>query len=138
MTRHRLAAGVLVSADLPNFPTPNTLVTAVVQDAASGAVLMLAHMNEAAWQQTLATGHAVYFSRSRGRLWKKGEESGHVQRVQEIYVDCDGDAVLLKVEQVGAACHEGYPSCFYRRYADGQWNVTGTRVIDPQSVYKKE
>ena len=125
-------------ADLPNFPTPDTLVTAVVQDAATGVVLMLAHMNEAAWQQTISTGYAVYFSRSRGRLWKKGEQSGHVQRVREIYVDCDGDAVLLKVEQVGAACHEGYPSCFFRQYSDGQWNVVGTKLVDPETIYKKD
>jgi phosphoribosyl-AMP cyclohydrolase len=127
-----------VSAELPKFPTPDTLVTAVVQDAASGAVLMLAHMNEAAWQQTLATGQAVYYSRSRGRLWKKGEQSGHVQKVQEIYIDCDGDAVLLKVEQVGAACHEGFPSCFFRRHEDGAWRTVATRVVDPNAVYKKD
>jgi phosphoribosyl-AMP cyclohydrolase len=127
-----------VPTELPNFTTPDTLVTAVVQDATSGRVLMLAHMNREAWNQTIATGSAVYYSRSRGRLWKKGEESGHVQRVREIYVDCDADAVLLKVEQVGAACHEGYASCFFRRYADGQWNVIETRVLDPKTVYKKE
>jgi phosphoribosyl-AMP cyclohydrolase len=113
-------------------------VTAVAQDAATGQVLMLAHMNQAAWEQTLATGQAVYYSRSRGRLWKKGEESGHVQRVREIYVDCDGDAILLKVEQVGAACHEGYESCFFRRLADGGWQAVGTRVFDPAAVYGKD
>jgi phosphoribosyl-AMP cyclohydrolase len=113
-------------------------VTAVAQDMATGQVLMLAHMNQAAWEQTLATGQAVYYSRSRGRLWKKGEESGHVQRVREIYVDCDGDAVLLKVEQVGAACHEGYESCFFRRLADGGWQAVGKRVFDPTTVYGKD
>ena len=125
-----------MSLDLPKFPTPDTLVTAVVQDIESGSVLMLAHMNEAAWNETLATGHAVYYSRSRGRLWKKGEESGHVQRVREIYVDCDADAVLLKVEQVGAACHEGYASCFFRRYENGQWRIVASQVVDPAAVYK--
>jgi len=121
--------------EVPKFVTPDALVTAVVQDAASGKVLMLAHMNQAAWDQTVATGHAVYYSRSRGRLWKKGEQSGHVQRVREIYVDCDADAVLLKVEQVGAACHEGFESCFFRRYADGKWEIVGTRIFDPKTVY---
>ena len=127
-----------VPANLPDFATPDTLITAVAQDATSGRVLMLAHMNQAAWNETLATGHAVYFSRSRQRLWKKGEESGHVQRVREIFVDCDGDAVLLKVEQVGAACHEGYESCFFRRYDDGQWKVIDTKKVDPGQVYKKQ
>lgn len=125
------------ATSLPNFASDETLVTAVVQDADSGEVLMVAHMNRAAWDQTVATGEAVYFSRSRGRLWKKGEESGNVQRVREIFVDCDADAVLLKVEQLGgAACHQGYESCFFRRYADGNWQVVGFRVFDPDVVYK--
>jgi phosphoribosyl-AMP cyclohydrolase len=124
-----------MSSDLPKFETPQSLVTAVVQDMATGQVLMVAHMNQAAWEQTLATGQAAYFSRSRGRLWKKGEQSGHIQRVRELYVDCDGDAVLLKVEQVGAACHEGYDSCFFRRQIDGLWQVVGKRVFDPSDVY---
>ena len=127
-----------VSSDAPSFSTPDALITAVAQDATTGQVLMLAHMNKAAWEQTLATGQGVYYSRSRGRLWRKGEESGHVQRVREIYVDCDGDAVLLKVDQVGAACHEGYESCFFRRYDDGQWQVVGTLIFDPKAVYEKE
>lgn len=123
----------------PNFVDDASLVTAVVQDAASGRVLMLAHMNRAAWEATVATGEATYYSRSRSRIWKKGEESGHVQRVREIYVDCDGDAVLLKVEQVGgAACHEGYQSCFFRRLHAGQWDVVDSRVFDPQAVYPKK
>ena len=127
-----------MSEDAPKFETPDALISAVVQDAATGEVLMLAHMNRTAWEQTLATGEAVYYSRGRGRLWKKGEESGHIQQVREIYVDCDADAVLLKVEQTGAACHEGYQSCFYRRHADGQWKIVGTRVFDPKTVYKKD
>ena len=97
---------------------------------------MLAHMNREAWDETIATGRACYFSRSRGRLWRKGEESGHVQQVREAYVDCDGDAVLLKVDQTGAACHEGFESCFFRRHRDGAWEVVGEPLIDPQLVYK--
>lgn len=128
-----------MASNIPQFDGDDSLISAVVQDAATGKVLMLAHMNRAAWEETLKTGEAVYFSRSRGRLWKKGEASGHVQRVQEIYVDCDADAVLLKVEQVGgAACHEGYESCFFRRDVGGRWEVVGSRVFDPDAVYKKE
>jgi phosphoribosyl-AMP cyclohydrolase len=127
------------TVSLPNFVSDDSLVTAVVQDYDSGEVLMVAHMNRAAWDQTVSTGEAVYFSRSRGRLWKKGEESGNVQQVREIFVDCDADAVLLKVNQLGgAACHKGYESCFYRRYADGNWQVVGQRVFDPDVVYKKK
>lgn len=125
-------------SDLPRFPTPDALITAVVQDATTGAVLMVAHMNAAAWQQTIDTGYAVYFSRSRGRLWKKGEQSGHVQCVREVYVDCDGDAVLLKVDQRGAACHEGYASCFYRCREGEGWQVIGARLVDPRQAYKHE
>ena len=127
-----------MSSSLPKFDAPDALITAVAQDAATGEVLMVAHMNQAAWDQTLATGQAVYYSRSRGRLWKKGEQSGHVQQVREIRVDCDGDAILLRVDQTGAACHEGYRSCFFRRYEDGEWKVVGNRVFEPESVYKKE
>jgi len=125
-----------VAAELPNFQTPDGLVTAVVQDATTGRVLMLAHMNREAWEETVATGRACYFSRSRGRLWRKGEESGHVQHVREAYVDCDGDAVLLKVDQSGAACHEGFESCFFRRRTDGGWEVIGEPLVNPQDIYK--
>jgi phosphoribosyl-AMP cyclohydrolase len=124
-----------VSAQLPKFNDAETLITVVVQDVHSGQVLMVAHMNRAAWEQTVATGYAVYYSRSRGRLWKKGEASGHVQRVREIYIDCDGDAVLLKVEQTGAACHEGYESCFFRRWDGARWHVVGQRAFEPPDVY---
>lgn len=125
--------------DGPQFDGDDTLVPAIAQDVASGEVLMLAYMNRAAWEQTLATGEATYFSRSRGRLWKKGEESGNVQRVHEIYVDCDADTVLLKVEQIGgAACHQGYVTCFYRQRTDEGLQVVGERVFDPQAVYKKK
>lgn len=125
-------------SSIPNFSGPDGLVTAVAQDAATGQVLMVAHMNREAWQETLATRQAVYFSRSRGRLWRKGEESGNRQEVKELLVDCDGDAVLLKVDQIGgAACHEGYPSCFFRQITDDGLNVIAARVFDPQEMYKK-
>lgn len=124
--------------NIPDFRDADALLPAVVQDATTGRVLMVAYMNRAAWDATVAGGEAVYYSRSRGRLWKKGEESGHVQRVKEIFVDCDADAILLKVEQVGgAACHEGYESCFFRRHEDSAWQVIDQRVFDPDKVYKK-
>lgn len=115
------------------------LIPVVAQDWKSGDVLMLAYMNEAAWEKTLATGLATYWSRSRSKFWVKGESSGNVQRVKEIYVDCDLDTVVLKIEQVGdAACHEGYRSCFYRRVVDGErLEVVGERVFDPKDVYGK-
>jgi phosphoribosyl-AMP cyclohydrolase len=123
----------------PAFSASDGLVTAVAQDAASGRVLMVAHMNQAAWDETLASGRAVYYSRARGRLWRKGEESGNVQRVREIYVDCDADAVLLKVDQVGgAACHEGYASCFFRQVTPDGFKIIAERVFDPSEVYGKE
>ena len=122
----------------PNFASPDRLVTAIAQDAATDQVLMLAHMNREAWEETLATGRAVYFSRSRGRLWRKGEESGNVQLVREIFLDCDADAVLLKVEQLGgAACHEGYPSCFFRQITPEGVRIVADRVFDPTAVYGK-
>src|SRR3954451_10582126 len=113
---------------LPAFAGAEGLVTAVAQDAATGQVLMVAHMNREAWDETLATGRAVYFSRARRRLWRKGEESGNVQNVREIYVDCDADTVLLKVEQVGgAACHEGYQSCFFRKVTPTGYELVAER-----------
>jgi phosphoribosyl-AMP cyclohydrolase len=121
---------------LPVFRDSETLLPVVVQDAANGRVLMQAFMNEAAWQATIKTGEAVYYSRSRKRLWKKGEDSGHIQRVQAAFVDCDGDSILLKVEQVGgAACHEGYASCYFRRLDGSEWVVDEPRVFDPAQVY---
>lgn len=123
-------------AEIPDFRDDETLLPAIAQDAATGRVLMVAFMNRAAWEATVATGEAVYYSRSRRRLWKKGEESGHAQRVRDVYVDCDADAILLKVEQVGgAACHEGYESCFFRRHEDGGWVIEGKRVFEPGEVY---
>jgi phosphoribosyl-AMP cyclohydrolase len=125
------------AAEIPAFQKPDGLVTVVAQDAATGRVLMVAHMNREAWQETLDSGRAVYYSRSRGRLWRKGEESGNIQRVREVFVDCDGDAVLLKVEQVGgAACHEGYPACFFRQVTLEGLRVVDERVFDPGDVYK--
>jgi len=122
-----------------DFSSPDALVTAIAQDAQTGEVLMVAHMNREALEETLATGRAVYWSRSRGRLWRKGEESGNVQHLREVYVDCDGDAVLLKVEQVGgAACHEGYPSCFFRQLTDDELKIVAERVFNPKDVYGKE
>ena len=122
----------------PNFAKMGGLLPAIVQDAATGDVLMLAFMNEAAWDATLKTGEAHYHSRSRNTLWHKGGTSGHVQRIKEIYLDCDSDTVLLKVEQVGgAACHTGYRSCFYRRRRGEDWEVVGAPVFDPEKVYGK-
>ena len=121
-----------------DFDKAGGLVPAVAQDADTGEVLMLAWMNREAFDETVRTGRAVYFSRSRNRLWRKGEESGHVQEVRGVYVDCDADTVLLKVKQVGgAACHEGYRSCFFRELAGGQLAVVGERVFDPKQVYGK-
>jgi phosphoribosyl-AMP cyclohydrolase len=120
----------------PDFSRGGGLVTAVAQDAATGEVLMVAWMNAEAYAETVRTGQAVYFSRSRGRLWRKGEESGHVQQVRGIYIDCDADAVLLKVEQTGAACHEGYRSCFFRELTEEGVKVVAERMVDPGEVYK--
>jgi phosphoribosyl-AMP cyclohydrolase len=109
------------------------LVPAIVQDAQTGEVLMLAYMNREALAKTLETGKAHYWSRSRGKLWLKGESSGHFQKVVEARIDCDQDAILLKVRQEGGACHTGYRSCFYR---DLEGNVVGEKVFDPDEVYR--
>ncbi len=119
-----------------DFGKMGGLLPAIVQDAATGEVLMLAFINEEAWDRTLATGEAHFYSRSRRTLWRKGATSGHVQRIKEIYLDCDADAVLLKVEQVGgAACHTGYRSCFYRRRRGDAWEKVANPVFDPKEVY---
>jgi phosphoribosyl-AMP cyclohydrolase len=121
-----------------DFEKMGGLVPAIAQDADTGAVLMLAWMNREAYEETLRTGRAVYFSRSRNKLWRKGEESGHVQEVRDVYIDCDADTILLKVHQVGgAACHEGYASCFFRKVEGNDVRVIATRVFDPATVYKK-
>jgi phosphoribosyl-AMP cyclohydrolase len=119
----------------PDFSKGGGLLVAVAQDAASGEVLMVAWMNQEAYEETLRTGRAVYFSRSRGKLWRKGEESGHFQTVRGIYLDCDADTILLKVEQTGAACHEGYKSCFFRAVTAEGLKVIAERLVDPQAVY---
>jgi phosphoribosyl-AMP cyclohydrolase len=121
-----------------DFDKAGGLVPAIAQDADTGQVLMLAWMDRDAYQETLRTGRACYYSRSRGRLWRKGEESGHAQEVREVLIDCDADTILLKVHQVGgAACHEGYASCFFRRVEGDQLRVIGERVFDPKQVYQK-
>lgn len=112
----------------PDFDKRGGLVTAITQDADTNEVLMVAYMNRESWKHTLATGRATYWSTSRNELWVKGETSGHVQKVREIRVDCDADAVLLRVEQTGAACHEGYRSCFFRRVDADKWTVIAERV----------
>jgi phosphoribosyl-AMP cyclohydrolase len=115
------------------------LVPAIAQDAASGRVLTLAWMNRESLAETAKTGRAVYWSRSRGKLWRKGEDSGHVQKVLELRIDCDADAVLLKVEQVGAiACHTGRESCFFRKLEDGRWVTTDPVKKDPSLIYGKQ
>jgi phosphoribosyl-AMP cyclohydrolase len=119
-----------------DFEKTQGLVPAIAQDVESGEVLMMAYMNQEAWQRTLATGIAHYWSRSRNKLWKKGESSGNVQEVREIRIDCDEDCVLLKVRQVGgAACHTGYRSCFYRRVQGQDLITEGERVFDPAEKY---
>lgn len=122
---------------LPNFAKGDGLLPAIAQDAATGEVLMLAYMNEEAWNKTLKSGEAHYWSRSRSSLWHKGESSGHVQKVKSIRLDCDNDTILLLVEQIGgAACHTGFESCFYREYKDGNVNECCKKVFDPKEVYK--
>ena len=119
-----------------DFRKMNDLVPVIAQDAETGEVLMMAFMNPEAWERTLDTGIAHYWSRSRNRLWKKGETSGNVQQVREIRVDCDGDCVLLRVTQVGgAACHTGYRSCFHRRVEGGALVVDGEKLFDPAERY---
>ena len=112
------------------------MISAVAQDASSGRVLMVAWMNRDALQATVEQGHAIYWSRSRKRLWHKGEESGHVQKVLEVRLDCDADAILLQVEQAGGiACHTGRESCFFRKLEDGRWVSTDPVLKDPRLIY---
>lgn len=114
------------------------LIPAVVQDERTGEVLMVAYMNRESLLRTLSTGRMTYWSRSRGRLWVKGESSGNFQIVKEVRVDCDGDALLFKVEQVGAACHTGYRSCFYRKLEGKKWKEEGEKLFDPEVLYGEE
>ena len=123
----------------PDF-SKNELIPAIAQDSATGDVLMMAWMNKESWEETLHTRRVCYYSRSRKKLWRKGEESGNVQELKAVYFDCDGDTILLKVNQIGkAACHEGYQSCFFRRIELDNHAVTveGDRVFDPKTVYGK-
>ena len=123
----------------PDFKKRGGVVPAITQDADSGEILMVAYMNREAWEKTLTTGLAHYWSTSRDSLWLKGETSGNVQDVQEVRVDCDEDAVLLKVRQRGgAACHLGYKSCFFRRADTAGWQVVATPVVDPETLYGKK
>ena len=113
-------------------------MTAIALDDATGDVLMVAFMNELSLRRTIETGEVHYWSRSRGKLWRKGEQSGNTQQLKSLYIDCDGDCVVVRVEQIGrAACHTGKRSCFYRRLEDGRWVDEGEQVFDPKEVYGK-
>jgi len=123
-----------------DFDKSSGLLPAIAQDSGTGEVLMLAYMNREAWETTLATGHATYYSRSRNEIWVKGKTSGNLQIVREIRIDCDGDSVLLKVEQLGgAACHTGHQSCFHKKVEGDNDSITiiGSPVFDPDEVYEK-
>jgi phosphoribosyl-AMP cyclohydrolase len=121
-----------------DFKKTGGLIPAIAQDYETGEVLMLAYINKEAWEVTLSTGKATYFSRSRQKLWIKGETSGNMQIVREIRIDCDDDTVIFKVEQIGgAACHKGYRSCFYKKVENGTIEITEERVFDPKEVYHK-
>jgi phosphoribosyl-AMP cyclohydrolase len=123
-------------SDALDFGKNDGLVTAIALDDTTGDVLMVAFMNEQAFRRTLETGEVHYWSRSRGKLWRKGEESGNTQRLVGLWIDCDGDCVVMRVEQRGgAACHTGRRSCFFRRLEDGTWVEEGERVFDPERVY---
>ena len=121
-----------------DFKKTGGLIPAIAQDYASGEILMLGYMNQDAFDATLASGNATYYSRSRQTLWIKGETSGNLQRIKEIRVDCDDDTILLKVEQLGgAACHTGHRSCFYKKIEKGSIRVIGEPMFDPREVYNK-
>ena len=123
-----------------DFEKGNGILPAIAQDVASGKVLMLAYMNRNAWRLTLQTGEAHYWSRTRKKIWHKGETSGNIQIVKDIIVDCDYDTILLKIEQVGgAACHLGYESCFHKKVNhNGEETIMGEKIFDPEKVYKNE
>ncbi len=122
----------------PNFAKGGGLLPAIVQDAQTGKVLMLGYVNEEALQKTLATGLVHFFSRSRGKLWLKGETSGQYLHLKEVYVDCDEDTLLFKVEPVGPVCHEGYSTCFYRRLQEGELKIVEERLKSPEELYGKK
>mgnify|MGYP006312545465 CR=1 FL=1 len=122
----------------PDFDKTGGLIPAIVQDHETGDVLMLAYINKDAWEATLTSGNATYYSRSRKSLWVKGETSGHVQKIKEIRIDCDMDTVLFRVAQTGADCHKGYRTCFYTQITkNGAAIITEERVFDPSEVYSK-
>jgi phosphoribosyl-AMP cyclohydrolase len=122
-----------------DFDKLGGLLPVIAQDDTTGEVLMMAYMNQDAFAETLRTGRVCYFSRSRNRLWRKGEESGNVQELRGVYLDCDADTLLVKVRQIGgAACHEGYPSCFFRQIDGEELNVIAQRVFNPDDVYNKK
>lgn len=122
-----------------DFDKLGGLLPVIAQDDTTGEVLMMAYMNPEAFAETLRTGRVCYFSRSRNRLWRKGEESGNVQELRGAYLDCDADTLLVKVRQIGgAACHEGYPSCFFRRIEGEELNVIAQRVFNPEDVYNQK
>jgi len=133
-----LAQRINVMIEL-DFSKGDGLLPAIAQDYNTGKVLMLAYINRASWEKTLETGDAHYWSRSRQELWHKGGTSGHVQKIKEIYADCDNDTVVFKVEQIGgAACHTGYETCFHKKVGrDGSVTVVGEQIFDPEKVYKK-
>jgi phosphoribosyl-AMP cyclohydrolase len=121
----------------PNFAKGDGLVPAIVQDAETKEVLMMAYMNRESWEATLQTGKATYWSRSRQKLWLKGETSGHFQIIKAVFIDCDDDTILLQVEQLGeAACHTGHKSCFYRKLSGKDFVVVGEKIFNPEEVYK--
>ena len=121
----------------PNFVKGDGLVPAIVQDAETKEVLMMAYMNRESWEATLQTGKATYWSRSRQKLWLKGESSGHFQIIKAVFIDCDDDTILLQVEQLGgAACHTGHKSCFYRKLNGKDFVVVGEKIFNPEEVYK--
>jgi phosphoribosyl-AMP cyclohydrolase len=121
----------------PDFAKGDGLVPTIVQDAETKEVLMMAYMNSESWKATLQTGKATYWSRSRQKLWLKGEESGHFQLIKDIFIDCDNDTILLQVKQLGeAACHTGYKSCFYRKLSGEDFVIVGEKIFNPKEVYK--
>ena len=120
---------------IENLKFKNGLIPAITQDYKTGEVLMLAYMNKQAIKKTIETKRCHYYSRSRKKLWLKGETSGHIQKVKSIFIDCDMDCLLIKIGQKGGACHAGYKSCFYRKAAGGRLKVSGKRVFDPKKVY---
>ena len=121
----------------PNFAKGDGLIPAIVQDVETKEILMMAYMNRESWEVTLQTGKATYWSRSRQKLWLKGESSGHFQLIKDIFIDCDNDTILLQVKQLGeAACHTGYRSCFYRKLSGKDFVVVGEKIFNPEEVYK--